>query len=107
MNRPYQFYYYVPVITFWFIVLHITLVVIPRITMFSVEANPVHYLYITLKFVGLMYIIAIMYMSEVLFEKVFLTRPWKALFVTADDSIKDWWFRWKVDRYVSNSSLTF
>jgi len=40
-------------------------------------------------------------MSEVFFEKIFLTRPWKALFVTTDDSIKEWWFRWKIDRYVS------
>lgn len=28
-----------------------------------------------------------------------MTRPWKALFVTTDDDIHDWWTRWKVDRY--------
>ena len=32
-------------------------------------------------------------MSEVFFEKVFVTRPWKALFVTTDDDIHEWWFR--------------
>lgn len=47
-----------------------------------------------------MIVITILYMSEVFFERIFLTRPWKALFVTTDDSIKEWWFRWKVDRYV-------
>lgn len=38
-------------------------------------------------------------MSEVFFEKVFVTRPWKALFVTTDDDIHEWWSRWKLDRY--------
>ncbi len=33
------------------------------------------------------------------FEKVFITRPWKALFVSTDDDIHDWWMRWKIDRY--------
>ena len=78
------------------------MIFIPQVTMFSAEAKPVHYLYMVLKFVVLLSIITILYMSEVLFEKLFLTRPWKALFVTTDDSIKDWWFRWKVDRYVSH-----
>ena len=63
-------------------------------------ANPIQYLYLVLKFVVLFSIITVLYMSEVFFEKIFLTRPWKALFVTTDDSIKEWWFRWKIDRYV-------
>ena len=33
------------------------------------------------------------------FEKIFVLRPWKALFVTADDDIHEWWFRWQLDRY--------
>ena len=33
------------------------------------------------------------------FEKIFVTRPWKALFVSIDDDIQDWWFRWKIDRF--------
>ena len=51
------------------------------------------YLYLVLKFAGLAAIISIFYMSEVFFEKVFVTRPWKALFVTTDDDITEWWFR--------------
>lgn len=38
---------------------------------------------------------------QVFFEKVFLTRPFKALFVTSDDSIHEWRFRWQLDRMVS------
>ncbi|KAK8724760.1 hypothetical protein OTU49_010911, partial [Cherax quadricarinatus] len=36
---------------------------------------------------------------QVFFEKIFVMRPWKALFVTTDDDIHEWWFRWQLDRY--------
>ncbi|KAM7291899.1 N-acetylneuraminate 9-O-acetyltransferase [Ixodes scapularis] len=99
MNRPYQFYYFVPLVSFWFVVVFVTMTSIPQVVAASAEANPLQYLYIVLKFVGLFSVVTILYMSEVFFEKIFVTRPWKALFVTTDDSIKEWWFRWKIDRY--------
>ncbi|KAL1129008.1 hypothetical protein AAG570_013540 [Ranatra chinensis] len=99
MNRPYQFYAFAPLISFWFLLVYLVLIAPPRITAASVEANPLNYLYLVLKLVGLFTIIIILYMSEVFFEKVFVTRPWKALFVTTDDDIHDWWLRWKLNRY--------
>ncbi|KAI5696856.1 hypothetical protein M8J75_001139 [Diaphorina citri] len=69
MNRPYQFYHFVPLVTF------------------------------CIKLLVLFGLVAVLYISEVFFEKVFVTRPWKALFVTTDDDIHDWWTRWKLDRY--------
>ncbi|XP_071635989.1 N-acetylneuraminate (7)9-O-acetyltransferase isoform X3 [Temnothorax longispinosus] len=45
--------------------------------------------------------------AQVFFEKVFVTRPWKALFVTTDDDIREWWSRWRVDRYSVVWGLTF
>lgn len=119
MNRPYQFYYFVPLITFWYVVMFVTFKIVPHITSASVEgkslggdcdnvtinvivsANSSHYLYLILKLVTLASIVSLLYTSEVFFENIFLVRPWKALFVTTDDSIKEWWFRWKIDRYVS------
>ena len=38
-------------------------------------------------------------MSEVFFEKIFLMRPFKSLFVLQDDSVHEWRFRWMLDRY--------
>lgn len=99
MNRPYQFYYFVPLLSFWFMMIYVVLTLPPHITSQSAESNPLQYLYLVLKFVSLFSVITILYMSEVFFEKVFVTRPWKALFVTTDDDIHEWWSRWKLDRY--------
>ncbi|XP_054721420.1 N-acetylneuraminate 9-O-acetyltransferase-like [Uloborus diversus] len=107
MNRPYQFYYFVPLVSFWFAVIFITLKSVPQVTASSAEANPLLYFYVTLKFVGLFGVVTVLYMSEVFFEKIFVTRPWKALFVTTDDSIKEWWFRWKIDRYSVTYGMLF
>lgn len=99
MNRPYQFYYFVPLLSFWFVMIYIVLSLPPHITSQSADSNPLQYLYLVLKFVSLFSVITILYMSEVFFEKVFVTRPWKALFVTTDDDIHEWWSRWRLDRY--------
>ena len=32
MARPYQFYYFVPLVTFWFVVIYVVLAVWPRVT---------------------------------------------------------------------------
>ncbi|XP_071552262.1 N-acetylneuraminate (7)9-O-acetyltransferase [Panulirus ornatus] len=102
MNRPYQFYYFVPLVSFWYTVMHVTLVLPPRITRpahANSEASPFNYLYSIIKFVGLGGFITVLFLSEVFFEKIFVMRPWKALFVTTDDDIHEWWFRWQLDRY--------
>uniref|UniRef100_A0A8D8UXD8 CAS1 domain-containing protein 1 n=1 Tax=Cacopsylla melanoneura TaxID=428564 RepID=A0A8D8UXD8_9HEMI len=93
MNRPYQFYYFVPLVTFWFSLLYLVLQAPPR------GNGTARYLYMGLKLLALSGLTAVLYISEVFFEKIFVTRPWKALFVTTDDDIHDWWMRWKLDRY--------
>ncbi|KAH9498330.1 N-acetylneuraminate 9-O-acetyltransferase [Bulinus truncatus] len=99
MNRPYQFYYFVPLVSFWYLVIYLVMTIPPHVTAQSSEANPMQYLYMTMKFVTLIVVICLFYLSEVFFEKVFLTRPFKALFVTSDDSIHEWRFRWQLDRF--------
>ncbi|XP_077544398.1 N-acetylneuraminate (7)9-O-acetyltransferase isoform X3 [Haemaphysalis longicornis] len=107
MNRPYQFYYFVPLVSFWFLVLAATLASPPRVAQASAEANPLHHLYLVAKLVALFALLTVLYLSEVFFERIFVTRPWKALFVTTDDSIKEWWFRWKIDRYSVATGMLF
>ncbi|KAL7743039.1 hypothetical protein ACLKA6_005786 [Drosophila palustris] len=99
MNRPYQFYYFVPLLSFWLCVVYFVLSLPPRITSASLDAYPLHYLYLVCKCIGCLGLITVLFMSEVFFERIFVTRPWKALFVSTDDDIHEWWHQWKLDRY--------
>jgi hypothetical protein len=107
MNRPYQFYYFVPLVSFWFIVMYATMAIWPRVTTTSVDSTPMQYLFLLLKFAVLAVTITLTYSSEVFFEKVFLSRPLKSLFVSADDSVVDWRFRWQLDRYSTVYGMGF
>ncbi|MPC25017.1 CAS1 domain-containing protein 1 [Portunus trituberculatus] len=67
MNRPYQFYYFVPLVSFWYTVMHVTLVLPPRITRpahANSEASPFNYLYSIIKFIGLGGFITVLFLSE-------------------------------------------
>ncbi|XP_077291405.1 N-acetylneuraminate (7)9-O-acetyltransferase isoform X2 [Arctopsyche grandis] len=107
MNRPYQFYHFVPLVSFWFVLLFVVLALPPQVTLHGSDGHPYQYFYLVLKFIGLFVIITVLYMSEVFFQKVFVTRPWKALFVTTDDDIKQWWVNWKQDRYSLTCGAVF
>ncbi|KAH8415359.1 hypothetical protein KR222_005093 [Zaprionus bogoriensis] len=107
MNRPYQFYYFVPLLSFWLCVVYFVLSLPPRITSASVDANPLHYLYLVGKCIGCLGVITVLFMSEVFFERIFVTRPWKALFVTTDDDIHEWWYQWKLDRYTVTFGMIY
>lgn len=86
MNRPYQYYQYIPIATYWFTCCFITLALPPHITAAScqgkvpslgsldcrsqiplVAANQLHYLYMVIKFVGFFAVISVLYLSEVSF----------------------------------------
>uniref|UniRef100_U5EYQ3 Putative conserved plasma membrane protein n=1 Tax=Corethrella appendiculata TaxID=1370023 RepID=U5EYQ3_9DIPT len=107
MNRPYQFYFFVPLLSFWYCMIYFLLAIPPHVTSQSSENNPYQYLYVVLKFICILSIITILYMSEVFFERIFVSRPLKALFVDIDDVISQWWFRWKLDRYTMTYGMIF
>ncbi|XP_034831379.1 N-acetylneuraminate (7)9-O-acetyltransferase [Maniola hyperantus] len=110
MNRPYQFYSFIPLVSFWYALFFVIWALPPHITQSSshtMETKPYQYLYIAIKVFGLLTIVTVLYMSEVFFQKIFVTRPWKALFVNADDDIHQWWLDWKQDRYSMAYGIIF
>ncbi|XP_047534646.1 N-acetylneuraminate 9-O-acetyltransferase isoform X1 [Vanessa atalanta] len=110
MNRPYQFYSFIPLVSFWYTLMFVIFALPPHITPSSshtMETKPYQYLYIAIKVIGLLTIVTVLYMSEVFFQKIFVTRPWKALFVNADDDIHQWWLDWKQDRYSMTYGIMF
>ncbi|CAG4963040.1 unnamed protein product [Colias eurytheme] len=110
MNRPYQFYSFIPLVSFWYTLMFAIFALPPHITPLSshtVESKPYQYLYIATKVIGLLAIVTILYMSEVFFQKIFVMRPWKALFVNSDDDIHQWWLDWKQDRYSMAYGIMF
>lgn len=66
MNRPYQAYYFVPLVSFWYLVVYIVLALPPKVSSAICEANPVAYVYIVLKFILLFAGITVLYLSEVI-----------------------------------------
>lgn len=65
MNRPYQSYYFVPLVTFWYLVVYVVLALPPKVNAKICEAKSVAYLYIIIKFIGLFAAITILSLSEV------------------------------------------
>lgn len=82
MNRPYQFYHFVPLVSFWFLVVYILAWLPPRVHSGSLaEHGPRALLYLALKLLGLVSVITILYMSEVIITL-------KLLFYYQFDTIK-------------------
>lgn len=108
MHRHYQFYYFVPLVSFWFTVVHVTMALPPHVTRASAQASPYRLLLVVGKFVALGAAVAMLSMSQVLFNWIFLAWPWRALFVNTQGEVgaasddlaaHEWFFRWHLDRF--------
>ncbi|XP_025020472.1 N-acetylneuraminate 9-O-acetyltransferase isoform X5 [Python bivittatus] len=106
MDRSYQFYYFVPLVTFWFLVIYITLALWPQIILKKANGSFFWHSGLLIKLAFLFVCIYFLAYSEDLFEKVFSIWPLSKFF-ELNGSIYEWWFRWKLDRYVVFHGMLF
>ncbi|KAJ8403107.1 hypothetical protein AAFF_G00360230 [Aldrovandia affinis] len=106
MDRPYQFYYFVPLVTFWFAVIYGTLAMWPQILQKKANGSGFWHLAVLLKFLGLLSFMCVFAYSQGLFESVFSIWPVSTLF-ELNGSIHEWWFRWKLDRFIVIHGMLF
>ncbi|XP_064648580.1 N-acetylneuraminate 9-O-acetyltransferase-like [Lineus longissimus] len=107
MNRSYQHYYFVPLISFWFLVICATMAVWPRATATPAEANSRQYMYVTVKLVILIMAVSGMFLTSAATEKIFLLPPIRTLFVLGKNSVREWMFRLQLDRYSAIYGMIF
>ncbi|XP_068751421.1 N-acetylneuraminate 9-O-acetyltransferase-like isoform X2 [Montipora capricornis] len=101
MGRPYQFYYFVPLISFWFVVIYVVLASWPRVTAAIVKDNNKLYFAILFKFFILFVGISIIWSSPTFCQWIFSQWAIKELFIDENESVREWWFRSWLDRYIA------
>ncbi len=65
MNRMYQFYEFVSMITFWYVCSYVLMVVYPRVSAKSAKDHPQHFFYMIVKLALFVGLITTLHMSEV------------------------------------------
>ncbi|XP_018587339.1 N-acetylneuraminate (7)9-O-acetyltransferase [Scleropages formosus] len=106
MDRPYQFYYFVPLVTFWFVVIYSILAIWPQIVQKKANGSGIWHLGVLVKLACLLLLICCFAYSQVLFENIFSAWPISTLF-ELQGSIHEWWFRWKLDRFAVIYGMLF
>lgn len=101
MDRPYQFYYFVPLVSFWFVVIHAVLGAWPRATAALAKDNPKYYFTVLFKFFVLFVGISFIWSSQTLSQWIFSQWAIKELFIDENDSVREWLFRSWLDRYIA------
>lgn len=117
MDRLYQFYYFVPLCTFWFLVLYVSMAFWPRANIKLVQQNGSGdgilrnfgspYFVMFLKLVGTFVAITTLFVSQRYYEVLFSWWPAVHLFELPEGSVREWWFRCHLDRYAMLHGAVF
>ncbi|XP_044028714.1 N-acetylneuraminate 9-O-acetyltransferase [Siniperca chuatsi] len=106
MDRAYQFYYFVPLVTFWFVIIYATLAMWPQILQKKANNSGMWHLGVLAKLLCLLLFICVFAFSQGFFESIFSVWPFSKLF-ELNGSIHEWWFRWKLDRFAVIHGMLF
>ncbi|OCT74014.1 hypothetical protein XELAEV_18032977mg [Xenopus laevis] len=106
MDRPYQFYYFVPLVTFWFMFIYATMAFWPQILQKTANANSLWNVGLILKLSSALLCIVFLSYSQGAFENLFSLWPLSKLF-ELNGNVYEWWFRWKLDRFAVFHGMLF
>ncbi|KAM7384087.1 hypothetical protein PAMA_011437 [Pampus argenteus] len=106
MDRQYQFYYFVPLVTFWFVIIYATLALWPQILQKRANTSGMWHLGVLAKLLILLLFICFFAYSQGFFESIFSVWPISKCF-ELNGSIHEWWFRWKLDRFAVIHGMLF
>ncbi|KAG7270028.1 hypothetical protein CRUP_008624 [Coryphaenoides rupestris] len=106
MDRPYQFYYFVPLVTVWFVIIYATLALWPQVLQKKANGSGMWHLGVLTKLLCLLLFICYFANSEGFFQSLFSMWPVSKLF-ELNGSIHEWWFRWKLDRFAVIHGMLF
>uniref|UniRef100_A0A1I8I2S6 Cas1_AcylT domain-containing protein n=1 Tax=Macrostomum lignano TaxID=282301 RepID=A0A1I8I2S6_9PLAT len=96
------FYYFVPLVSHWFLVTFFMAVAWPRVCQATLDRRPGFTLAAAAAKLGVVVLlVSLLYASEYAFSKLFLSGPARSLFVASEDRSREWRFRWSLDRYSS------
>lgn len=117
MNRLYQFYYFVPLCTFWYLVLYVSMAFWPRANVKMLQHNGSGdgilrsvgspYFVMFLKLVGMFVALTTLFVSQRYYEVLFSWWPAIRLFELPEGSVREWWFRCQLDRYAMLHGAVF
>ncbi|XP_043921904.1 N-acetylneuraminate 9-O-acetyltransferase [Protopterus annectens] len=106
MNRPYQFYYFVPLVTFWFCIIYVTLGLWPQVIQKKTNGNCIWHIGLISKLLFMLLCICFLAYSQGAFENIFSIWPVSTLF-ELQGGVHEWWFRWKLDRFAVLHGMLF
>lgn len=116
MNRSYQSYYFVSLVSVWFLIIFLFMKVSPSSAMDKFSTNGALKMFI--KFSVLLATITLLYLSEVFFERIFSIEPLirhsepfgshnGEVNTDTDASIQAWWLHFTIDRYSVPAGMIF
>jgi hypothetical protein len=107
MNHRYQNYYFVPLISFCFLMVYSTMAIWPRITAALAEDSNSNMWMMVAKILGLFVICLFLWQQEKVFDALFSWWPIIEIFQTEDGGVQEWRFRSGLDRLAVVFGLLF